>query len=427
MRSRQQALNLRHLAQAMVAEMPSPEATSARITFRALKNLQRSRPRLTQTLGFPGIASTVLRLDKAKLNLWSLLAQPNAKVRRDVVHQLNQTLQATAAWQKAVQDAQRCQEQLNQQPWNYAGRLQNTSDLLHSLTHELINQPSRPVMFWHHYDALGFLPQTWIEVFRSLKQRGWIVVVSSSHLNENALCTLASLECIVSLRRNLGLCLGAYRDFCCLLSEHNELSQQISTLILANDSTLPLSEGQPLVKQLETIAADLRSRNTAELQGLTDSVETGSYHIQTYFLAVNTALLRTPCWSEFWQTVQLNGDKDALIQNGEIGLTQWLLKQRIPLTVHYPLTDILLNNPEEPRELAENDDRRPTAINLTLMCWQGLLRANFPLIKKQLLLEPPELLRHTTALTQLKQHLNENDHHFRSDLQLLMRSRFFKA
>ena len=66
-------------------------------------------------------------------------------------------------------------------------------------------------------------------------------------------------------------------------------------------TTLPLGGTKPFCLQTETIHQELKSSG-AKLMGLTDSVQTRAYHLQTYFLALNSALLSDSLWTEFWES-----------------------------------------------------------------------------------------------------------------------------
>ena len=210
-----------------------------------------------------------------------------------------------------------------------------------------------------------------------------------------------------------------------MLDKHHKLRDRIETLVLCNDSVLPLGGFKTFGRQLESIGQKLRI-SEAKLIGLTDSVETRAYHIQSYFLAINSSLLRSRIWSEFWGQVNLSGSKNELIQQGEVGLSQWLLRHNIPLEASYSLVSILLNSPIALHELELLDLRQPEQINTTLMCWAALLDSGCPVIKKQLLLEPPSSLAQAVPMAKLKDHLEAVDEGLVKDLERLLQSRFLK-
>lgn len=88
----------------------------------------------------------------------------------------------------------------------------------------------------------------------SLQEQGWQVVVSSSGLTREVQEQLHTHDIPVLIRHNIGLCLGAYRDIYCLLSETNRAIDQRPQLVLANDSTLPIGGPKRFIQVLSAMA-----------------------------------------------------------------------------------------------------------------------------------------------------------------------------
>ena len=420
----EQALQLRQLAQRLAVS--NGEASHLPVVvFSCLARLQKARPRLVASLRASLGQRASRRSQHPKLRLWQSLASPDQVLANDL-NALLGAIQQTEAWQQAYTSHERHRSVWSQQPWNHQARLGNAPELLTNL--EAAFQSHQPVklFFWHHFDAMGFVPQSWQNVLAALVQQGWVVVVSSSGLAPNAEDALLRCGCLISYRRNIGLCLGAYRDFCCLLDDHRALRDRIQTLVLCNDSTLPLGGATPFCEQTNTMHQRLISSD-ARLIGLTDSVETRAYHIQSYFLALNTKLLKSPIWIDFWHQLEPRGDKDDLIQRGEVGLSQCMLRNRIALEATYSLTSILLNASTAHQAIQELNLKQPEEINTTLMCWNALIRAGLPVIKKQLLLEPPRFLPQVVPMTALSEHLSPADQDLIDDLGQLMQSRFLRG
>lgn len=419
-----QSLKLRQLAQQLAAS-DAAFGSDPMVVFGAMARLQRARPRLIAALRSRWGHQKSLSARHPKLSLWRALAVPD-QVSSNNTNSVLSAIQKTEAWkQQETRQLQR-EQQLVKQAWNHRGRLHDPERLVQQLEQRLLKHNESKIFFWHHYDALGFMPRCWQDILEALNKRGWIVVVSSSGLNHKFQQQLEDSGCIISTRINLGLCLGAYRDFCCLINEQKPLREQIQTLVLCNDSTLPVGGHEPFCTTIDSISNNLQT-SSAKMTGMTDSVQTDSYHIQSYFLAINACLLKNECWSRFWETFNPHGDKDDLIQRGEVGLSQWLLRQDISIDAHYSLTSILLHQPGANPELNELDLRQPKEVNPTLMCWKALLAAGFPLVKKQLLLDPPHFLQRAIPMSELSQHLGENDQHLNNDLEQLLKSRFLKA
>ena len=420
----EQALQLRQLAQRLTASKPD-QALNASLVFASLTKLQRSRPRLIASLRRSPVGRTARKINHSKLNLWAAIANPE-QAKTEQFSDLLSNVQQTDAWTQACNIAFNHHESLAQQGWNYKLRLQNAEQVLNSLRSRLQQGSSHRIVFWHHFDALGYVPISWRDALLDLHQRGWIVVVSSSTISDDASHQLETYGCIVSWRDNQGLCLGAYKDFCCLISENKDLRDRLQSLVLCNDSTLPVGGPEPFCREMERLTLN-GTDHTPELAGLTDSIETNAYHLQTYCIAANHALLTDQSWDQFWQTFNPFGSKDDLIQRGEIGLSQWLIKRDVTLKPIYSLTGLLLNSNDLRSELDSHGLDHPNSINLTLMGWKTLLKQGFPLIKKHLLFDPPEVLSGPIPLGELADQLTTSDKRLEEDLKRLMQSRFLKA
>ena len=418
-----QALQLRQLAQRIALSNHETSHQQA-VLLNALTRMQKARPRLVASLRNSLVRRATKRSQNNKLRLWQALAKPDQVSAKELKGLLT-AIRQTDAWQQACINNERHQSVWREEPWNHEARLMNKDELLKNLEAEFNQRQEVKLIFWHHFDALGYVPQSWQNVFAEIGKQGWVVVISSSGLEARAAERLKSLGCLISQRQNIGRCLGAYRDFCRLLDQNQNLRDCIKTLALCNDSVLPIGGVQPFCIEVDSIHQKLRT-SKAKLIGLTDSVQTRAYHIQSYFLCVNSMLIKSPIWAQFWSRANLAGSKDELIQQGEIGLSQWLLRHNIPLEATYSLASILLKSPNISQTLDQLELRQPEEINTTLMCWNALINAGCPIVKKQLLLEPPHFLPQTVPIAKLGAHLTTADEDLAKDLQQLLQSRFFK-
>ena len=373
----EEALQLRRLSDRLSACSQPP--ASPRHIMGALRRLGAGRPRLLKGLRLGRRLGLRLGGQHPKLRLWSAVAGDPTSTRHEAAVLLD-ALQATEAWRQAGEALAMEQQQRLTVRWNHRGRLKDPEALLQALE---ARRPQR-LAIWHHYDRRGLLPQSWLQALQAIQQAGWTVVVSSSGLTDDATASLQASDALICRRHNLGLCLGAYRDLCCLLQERPALHQGLTHLLLANDSTLPIGGGSALATCLAAMAADNRN-DLPRLLGMTDSIERDRYHLQSYWLLANGALLTSPVWEHFWRGFALDGDKDALIDNGEIGLSQALLSADVELRARHGLIAMLLDGEQISHRLNRFDVREPRDINLSLHGWQDLLDAGCPLLKKQVL------------------------------------------
>jgi len=287
-----------------------------------------------------------------------------------------EALQATQAYRDA---RARAAETL----WSPYGRGRNYEELLASLRQR---QPVRVLLF-HHYDVRGVMPRSWMQALLASQRAGWQVVCSTSHLAVERASELSSQGVLLAERDNLGLCLGAYKDLSLLILQDHALAGGLRSLVLCNDSTLPLATDQALISQLDAWAQAGEAGDGPMLASLTDSAERGAYHLQSYLLYANGALLQHLSWLRFWLGFSPCGSKDDLINSGEIGLSQALLAEGVALRPAYPLVAGLLDDPAMAEEIQHNSIRLPRDVNPSLFAWQSLLARGFPLVKKQVLFD----------------------------------------
>ena len=266
------------------------------------------------------------------------------------------------------------------------GLLQRGVDYL-PLSQRWREQPPERMVVFHHYDRRGFLPSSWQEALQLLQAAGWQVVVSSSDLDPTSATTLQSAGVQVVRRANIGLCLGAYRDLALLHHWTPEASQRLRALVLCNDSNLLVQPPEALLAQLERWTVEAEAHSQPLLSGLTDSAQTERYHLQSFLLHANQALLQHPAWFQFWWQFSLAGSKEELIDEGEVGLSQALLAAGIELRPVYPLVQGLLADSVMADELERHYVSNPEHVNQSIYNWQSLLSRGYPLVKKSVLFD----------------------------------------
>jgi hypothetical protein len=353
-----------------------------------------------------------------KLQLWGLIAWGMGGgvvvLSEPQRHTFRQMLGATVAYG----EAKRRQQLSLSSPF---ARGQNYYQLLDQWRRQL---PERVFLF-HHFDRRGLMPRCWLEALTAIQAAGWNVVVSSSGVAPKVALALQEAGLTLALRQNLGLCLGAYRDLSLLLLHQPDVAAGLRSLVLANDSTLPVLPPAQLLEQLDRWRNAEESSGQAVLAGLTDSAQRACYHLQSYFLYANAALLRHPAWRRFWLGFSIAGSKDELINGGEIGLSQALLAADISLRPAYPLVPGLLDDPAIAKELRRFGIGLPCGVNPSLFTWQSLLARGFPLVKKHVLFDLVEAQGQPMPLAALARWIPaERRELLAADLQELFVSRY---
>ena len=287
----------------------------------------------------------------------------------------------------------------------------------------LIERPRR-IFLLHHYDKRGYWPSAWQQALTDIQSAGWSVVISTSGMSTHHSERVKKAGFHLLERLNVGRCLGSYKDFSLLLHQYLELGHDVESIVLANDSSLPVRTHRSLVDHLDSISSH-SSDDSPALSGLTDSAERDQYHLQSYFLHANKALLRHSSWLRFWLQMPLDGTKDDLIDRGEIGLSQDMLSASISLYSVYPLVAGLLECSEMAEEILRYGVHQPRQINQSLFAWRSLLRRGFPLIKKHVLFDLVQNHAGTVEMADLISCLDdESTQLLKSDIQELFVSRY---
>lgn len=209
-----------------------------------------------------------------------------------------------------------------------------------------------------HYSPKGTLQGCMRRMILALHSRGWQVQVLSSGLDADARGWCQRQQVGVLLRSNQGRDFGAFQD-----AWHAGLElgiwERCQRLLLLNDSVYPIPD-------LEQSSWPQFLEGDAEaVFGFTDSYQNG-YHLQSYALHIPGAVLQQPWWADFWWTYPSWGTTATTIREGEIGLSQWLLRHGVPLRALHGVVALRawLTSAELERELRRRCS--PTAAQLLL-------------------------------------------------------------
>lgn len=377
---------------ALVRNLSADVAERRRLAC-AVVGLVRQRRRLLGVLGL-GMAR-VPAGGNPKLHLWARLAHGlTARGVRTPDHQASAALcdaiQATQAYQHGVERLRLDRNGFVQRGRNYQ-----------ALRNRWRETPPTRLIVFHHFDRRGRLPRSWLQTLALFQAKGWTVLVSSSWLDAATTHQLQRAGVDVALRSNCGLCLGAYRDLILLFLFLPCCGDRLRSLILLNDSTVPVEAPEVLVEQCEHWLALETGEDQPVLAGLTDSVERGRYHLQSYLLYANQALLQHPAWLRFWLRLSVDGSKDDLIDQGEIGLSQTLLAAGVTLKPEFSLVEGLMRDPGMAEELQRYGISQPDQANQSLFAWSSLIKRGFPLVKKHVLFHLIQQHGHQPAMAEL--------------------------
>jgi lipopolysaccharide biosynthesis protein len=246
-----------------------------------------------------------------------------------------------------------------------------------------------------HYSRRGAFLRYFRYMVEQLDRSGFAVIIvsNSPKLDAEGVETLLPHTAMVLHRRNVGYDFGAWRDGIRQIPDLAALSQ----LLITNDSVFgPLHGFDNVLARCDPAKADV--------WGITENFDI-RYHLQSYFLLFNNAVLKAPKFRKFWESMRYVENKRVVIHKYEIGLSQMLLKIGFRLRALHPyreLTGTLLA-----RSLVDHDVSRHPVIekysaklldhinggvplNPTHFFWDDLITEfQCPFIKRDLLEKNP--------------------------------------
>jgi len=139
---------------------------------------------------------------------------------------------------------------------------------------------------------------------------------------------------------------------------------QAAEVALANDSMVgPFASLAPVLRRMSEVECDVWS--------MTES-EQFTWHPQSYFVVYRRSALSRSELSSFWSGVRVHGSKEDIIWNYELGQGQVFRREGLQAAATFPAAILAI----------------PVTINPTIKAWRALLDAGFPMVKRQLLIEP---------------------------------------
>lgn len=145
------------------------------------------------------------------------------------------------------------------------------------------------------------------------KNASHLVFVSTAKLMEQDIIKLSRYCSKVIVRENTGYDFMSYKT-----GLESFAYQDYNEVVICNDSVYgPI---HPLKKLFEEM------RNSrCDFWGVTDNMKI-SYHLQSYFLVFKNNVLQSNVFKTFWRQVKVLNNKDDIIEQYEVGLTQYLCK-----------------------------------------------------------------------------------------------------
>jgi len=256
----------------------------------------------------------------------------------------------------------------------------------------------RYLVLFAHYDSQGQVLGYVHEYLRQLRllDADIVFVSTADRIDEPDLARLRESCCRVIVRENTGYDFGSWKTG--LL--RGPAPEGYEALIITNDSVFgPVRDLGPVVGRM--------MREPCDFWGITDSEEL-FYHLQSYFVCFKPAAFRSPAFARFWERYPFTHHKRFAIWNGEVLLTQTLLKAGLAARAVCPYPDIRLSLEQRGTYmlsylvLALLRSYLGWPLNSTHFFWDSLLLHNeMPFLKKELVLDNPMRLGNLGEIPQV--------------------------
>lgn len=207
------------------------------------------------------------------------------------------------------------------------------------------------------------------------------VVISNSPIKNEE--TKASIEsnyrCKIYVRENKGIDFGAWQ----WAMQQNLIPADTEHLILVNDSMFgPFFDLLPLIEKMS-------KTSTVDFWGLTDNYQV-AWHIQSYFVVFKRQAFQSPAFKKIFAQNFGNKTKLEIIKDGEIKLSQELIKAGFRGNVLFPYKSL------------DSEENNLFNHNSTHLFWDTLItKSKYPFLKRELLLQNPENIQNLNSVFQL--------------------------
>ena len=173
----------------------------------------------------------------------------------------------------------------------------------------------KTVAIFAHYDTDNQINPSVVYYLQQLQTIcGELVFVSTSNLSSNEFDKIDHIASKIILRENIGHDFYSYKVGLAAVENLKQLDQ----LILCNDSCFgPLFNLSDIYRKLTNQKGDFfgMSANCRPF-----------FHLQSYFLVFNQRVIQSEPFLQFWQNLTVLTNKDQIVRDYEVGLSQILIK-----------------------------------------------------------------------------------------------------
>jgi len=242
------------------------------------------------------------------------------------------------------------------------------------ITTKISDKKHNTISIFSHFDDEKEVKEDVKYYLKELSTFSDILFVSTSEeLSEDSIKELSKYCTYIILKKNVGYDFGAWKTGLDYLGNDIE---EYEDLILCNDSVYgPFYNLEEIYKSMKN----------SDVCAMSDNHEI-EYHLQSYFIRYNRKAFSHSIFKYFWDNFKIYHNKQALIENNEIGFSKQLLDSELSCSAYYQ---------------AKNKNY----VNVLQYYWNDLVIShNFPFIKKEVLKRNPLQLNIEHWETVIKTH-----------------------
>ncbi|NDV19828.1 hypothetical protein GO013_10390 [Pseudodesulfovibrio sp. JC047] len=252
-----------------------------------------------------------------------------------------------------------CYQAVNTHPMTYSKDDSNIVDSASILYQSFQRLDGEKVVLLAHWDPIGIVDDYVLYYAASFKEMGFTVFLCSAHNVKLTSQIKDTFDCVLWRK-----CDGY--DF----TSWKAAFDLLPTLYLASQITITNDSIFAPLHPLNDVYSEMR-KGGSDFWGLSFSEERCVPHIQSYFVVFNENVVKSQFFKLFWDKIDTQADKQKVIAQNELFLTQWLTGCGFTAGAYVPHT--FFNN--------------PMILGPIYLYWKELIRDyNFPAVKRHIFL-----------------------------------------
>lgn len=174
----------------------------------------------------------------------------------------------------------------------------------------------RIILFFVYKPKLKLMYERFFSFLKKLNRE--IIVISNDELPQDFIDIYKDQVIYMGSRYNIGRDFGAYKEFMQILFKQNI---QIKDLVICNDSMFA-----NLKQDDNRFIEFMQKTEQDDFVGAAEFFGEPNYHVQSYFLKFSNNVLNGKNFRKFWDEFFITDNRRSNIHNGEIKLSQSIIK-----------------------------------------------------------------------------------------------------